>query len=76
MTLTPQQISLFESLVEKLKARASRPHAIDYQGDDFCAIDSGSYDDSFEAGCQVGEIDYARELCNFLGIQYTVDKEW
>jgi hypothetical protein len=76
MTLTPEQISLFNSLVEKLKARASLPHAIDFQGDNFCAGDGGNYDDTFEMGCRVGEIDYARELCNFLKVPYTVDKEW
>lgn len=64
MTLTPEQINLFNSLVERLKAKASRP------------LDSGSYDDAFDWGCQVGEIDYARELCNFLKVSYTVDKEW
>ena len=76
MTLTPEQINLFNSLIERLKAKASRPHAIDYQGDNFCTLDCGSYDDAFDCGCQVGEIDYARELCDFLRIPYTVDTEW
>jgi hypothetical protein len=76
MKLPLEQKDRIEALLEKLKARASTPHVVDYQGDNFCAIDAGSYDDAFDWGCQVGEIDQARYICDILEIPYSVDTEW
>jgi len=61
-----------DTLVAKIKFTASQRHALDRLPDEgeYCPIDAGSYDDAFEDGAQVGEIDFARELCELLGVNY------
>jgi hypothetical protein len=59
-------------LITKIKFRASQRHALDRSSDEdeYCPIDAGSYDDAFNDGARVGEIDFARELCSLLGVNY------
>jgi hypothetical protein len=59
-------------LVSRIKFTASQRHALDRSSDEgeYCPIDAGSYDDAFNDGARVGEIDFARELCELLGVNY------
>lgn len=63
---------VISSLVAKIKFTASQRHALDRSPDEgeYCPIDAGSYDDAFDDGARVGEIDFARELCELLGVNY------
>ena len=80
MDISPEYLASNEkidNLIGRIKFAASRRHALDRSSDQseyygFAPIDAGSYDDAFDAGAQVGEIDFARELCDLLGVTYDV----
>jgi|688.fasta_scaffold27240_12 hypothetical protein len=61
-----------DTLISKIKYTASQQHALDRSPDEgeYYPIDAGSYDDAFNDGARVGEIDFARELCELLGVNY------
>jgi hypothetical protein len=64
-------------LVTKIKFTASQRHAFDRSSDEdeYCPIDAGSYDDAFDDGARVGKIDFARELCELLGVNYDLPED-
>jgi hypothetical protein len=66
-----------DTLVARIKFTASQRHALDRPSDEgeYCPIDAGSYDDAFGDGAQVGEIDFARELCELLGVNYDLPED-
>jgi hypothetical protein len=64
-------------LIDKLKFVASKRTVFDrspgQEEYDFSDIDR--VDDAFDAGCRVGEIDFARQLCSLLRIEYTIEPD-
>jgi len=63
---------VISSLVSRIKFTASQRHALDRSPDEgeYCPIDAGSYDDAFDDGHRVGKTNFARELCELLGVNY------
>lgn len=77
MDISPELLASNEkidSLIDRIKFIASRRHVLDpLEGEvRYYAGQDGNYDDTFEEGCTVGEIDFARELCGLLGVAYDV----
>ena len=64
-------------LIDKLKFVASKRHVFDQSPEEeesfFSNMDR--VDDAFDAGCRVGEIDFARQLCTLLSIEYKIEPD-
>jgi hypothetical protein len=80
MDISPEFVASNETidrLVDKIKFTASQRHVLDQSSDQgkYCPIDAGSYDDAFDDGARVGEIDFAREHCELLGVNYDLPED-
>lgn len=62
-----QQIALVLSKIEEVSKLTHCQDDDDFENDEYyCPADNGNFDDAFEDGRKVGEVDFARDLLAML----------